>query len=91
MGGFEVAAHQERFVAVLLLYPVDGFFRNEVGRETEYTFSETSVARPWVGTFDESGVTVLSLVLENGIVIKSLWLRLDVPFPDKPCAVSVCL
>ena len=91
VGGFEVAAHQERFVAVLLLYPVDGFFGDKVGGKAEYTLAKPAVARPRVGAFDESRVAVFSLVIEDRVIIEPLRLRLDMPFADKSCVVAVGL
>lgn len=91
VGGFEMAAHQERLVAVLLLDPVDRFFCDEVGGETGHALAERTVARPWVAAFDESRVAVFSLVVENGIIVEPLRLRFDMPFTDKSGIVAVGL
>ena len=88
---FEMAAHQEGLVAVLLFHPSDGFLGDEVGGEAEDPFAEPSVARPRIGALYEGRVTVFALIVEDGVVVESLRLRLDMPFADESGVVSVGL
>ena len=82
---FEMAAHQEGLVAVLLFHPSDGFLG------AEHPFAELVVAGPRVGALYESRVTVFALIVEDGVVVESLRLRLDMPFADESGVVSVGL
>ena len=88
---FEMAAHQEGLIAVLLFHPSDGFLGDEVGGEAEHPFAELVVAGPRVGALYESRVTVFALIVEDGVVVESLRLRLDMPFADESGVVSVGL
>ena len=91
MGRLEVAAHHERLLAVLLFDPLDGFFCHQIGREAQYPFAETPVARPGIGALDECRIAVFALVEEDRVIVKPLRLRLDMPFADQSGVVSVGL
>ena len=88
---FEMAAHQEGLIAVLLFHPSDGFLGDEAGGEAKDPFAELVVAGPRVGALYESRVTVFALIVEDGVVVESLRLRLDMPFADESGVVSVGL
>ena len=91
VGRLEVAAHHERLLAVLLFDPLDGFFCHQIGREAQYPFAETPVARPGIGALDECRIAVFALVEEDRVIVKPLRLRLDMPFADQSGVVSVGL
>ena len=82
---------QTHLIAVLLFHPSDGFLGDEVGGEAEHPFAELVVAGPRVGALYESRVTVFALIVEDGVVVESLRLRLDMPFADESGVVSVGL
>lgn len=80
MCGLEVAAHQEGTVAVgVFFHPLDGLVGDDVGGEASHPETVVDMPRPRPVAVYEGGVAVLSLVVEDGVVVESLRLGAQVP------------
>ena len=53
-----------------------------------YTFAEVPVTRPGDIAVLEGGVAIFALVVEYGVVVEPLRLRLQVPLAHQPCVVA---
>ena len=80
MCGLEVAAHQEGTVAVgVFFHPLDGLDGDDVGGEASHPETGVDMPRSRPVAVYEGGVAVLSLVVEDGVVVESLRLGAQVP------------